>query len=346
MAKNFSVRINLRCMMNQENKLKLLKKKNEAATKEYEEHTTHTEKSGIVSKLIWKLSYPIRYLNNNRAIRDALDFNKNGLNKTEKREKKIVVSLTSYPARIDVVPATIGSLLRQTVKPDCIVLWLGEEKFPNQELPKIYEKLRECGVEIRFRQDLKSHTKYFYAIQEFPEDIIITVDDDLLYRETLIEELYSSYKKHPECVSALRVHKMRFNDDYTLKKYGEWYYEYSGEIGSISHQYFATGVGGVLYPPHVLHPEVTNLDVIRKCCHNHDDLWLKIMEVMNGTKVALAADSKKKNKGQIMGTQATGQWKENVIDGGNDRQTEAVLTVYNNYFSDGWTLNEIMALDK
>ena len=311
---------------------KKIKENNIRATNEYEQsRTTTTGEKTVIAKIARKVTYPIRWINNKNAVKNALNFNKEGLNRAAQREKKIIVSLTSYPGRINAVPATIGSLLRQTVKPDKIVLWLGEEKFPNQELPTIFNSLRECGVEIRFRPDLKSHTKYFYAVQEFPNDLIITVDDDLLYRKTIIEELYNSYKKFPNCISALRVHKMRFNDDASIKKYADWIMEYSSNIGDSSHQFFATGVGGVLYPPHSLHTEVTNLAVIKKYCHNHDDLWLKVMAVMNGTKVVMAADSKKANDGQIMGTQSSGQWKENVVDGGNDRQTEAVLSVYNHF---------------
>lgn len=321
-----------------------LKRINEICSQEYKKEIENSNKSN--NKVLRKILLPFRYVIKQRHLHEALKFNKNGLNIDEIREKRIIVSLTSYPGRINAVPATIGSLLSQTVKPDKIVLWLGEEKFPGQELPSIYTELQKCGVDIRFRPDLKSHTKYFYAFQEFPDDIIITVDDDLLYRNTLIEELYTSYLAYPDCVSALRVHKIRFNDDFTIKPYAEWIYEYSGKIGDASHRYFATGVGGVLYPPHLLHSEVTNLSAIKTYCHNHDDLWLKVMEVMNDVRVVIAADSKKKNNGTISGTQATGQWKENVVGGGNDRQTKAVLNVYDNYYKDKPSLCELIALDE
>lgn len=323
------------------NMVERLKKINEKCSEEFEiesENRRRRENKNIFQKALC-------FVRKKKNLHDALKFNINGLNHTEKREKRIIVSLTSYPGRINAVPATIGSLLNQTMKPDLIVLWLGEEKFLNDKLPSVYDKIRECGVEVRFRPDLKSHTKYFYAFQEFPDDIIITVDDDLMYRNTLVEELYRSYEKYPDCVSALRVHKIRFNDDFTIKPYVEWIYEYSGAIGSKSHRYFATGVGGVLYPPHLLHPEVLNLSAIQTYCHNHDDLWLKVMEVMNDVKVVLAADSKKENNGSISGTQTSAQWKENVVDGGNDRQTHAVLNAYNNSREGKPSLCEQIALD-
>ena len=300
------------------------------------------------AKIDWishKISWPYRKYKNYCICKEAMSLNEEGLNRLEKRGKRIIVSLTSYPARIDAVSMTIASLLNQTVKPDKIILWLGKEKFPNKMLPPIFKKLREIGVDIEFRPDLKSHTKYFYAIQEYPEELIITVDDDHIYRATLIEELYNSYRKYPQYVSALRVHKMRFNDDGTIMKYNNWHQNYVGEIGNLSHQYFATGVGGVLYPPESLHEEVLNLHNMQKYCHNHDDLWLKVMEVMNGTKVVIAADSRITNFG-IMGTQDTGQWRENVMSGGNDRQTEAVFDIYNDWNGIGNELTDIMAFDK
>lgn len=337
-----------------EEQITKVKWNNAIATAEYYKNKFEIEKKNI-NKDSWLVSLSIklnhkwnkgrRYFENKRSCRKSLRFNKNGLNRTQSRERKIIVSLTSYPARIHAVPAVIGSLLNQTLKPDEIILWLGEEKFPDRKLPLIFKQLKSIGVKIEFRVDLKSHTKYFYAIQEYPEDLIITVDDDILYRRTLVEELYLSYQKHPNCISALRVHKMRFEDDCSLKKYAEWDWDYVGEIGQVSYQYFATGVGGVLYPPHSLHPEVMNLEIIKKCCHNHDDLWLKVMEVMAGTKVVIAANSKQENISQIIGTQKTGQWRENVICGGNDRQTESVLEEFREWKRHGMNICEIMALD-
>ena len=51
---------------------------------------------------------------------------------------KVIISLTSYPARIDTVHLTIRSILRQTVQADKILLWLSIEEFPNKyaDLPQ------------------------------------------------------------------------------------------------------------------------------------------------------------------------------------------------------------------
>ena len=41
---------------------------------------------------------------------------------TQKRETKIIASLTSFPGRIDTVYKTISTLLTQSLKPDEVIL--------------------------------------------------------------------------------------------------------------------------------------------------------------------------------------------------------------------------------
>lgn len=48
-----------------------------------------------------------------------------GLN-TKKRDEHYTVSLTSFPARIEYIHIAIETLMRQSFKPDHIVLWLAQ----------------------------------------------------------------------------------------------------------------------------------------------------------------------------------------------------------------------------
>ena len=105
----------------------------------YPVHYTLTALRHIKSFIKWQI------------YKHTVKFNRNGLNTTEKRPRRIIASLTSYPARINIVPYVIASILNQTMKPDKIILWLGAEKFPDRNLPKIFDELRECGVYMEFR---------------------------------------------------------------------------------------------------------------------------------------------------------------------------------------------------
>ena len=102
-----------------------------------------------------------------------------------KREQKIIVSLTSYPQRIDIVYKVIDSLLRQSLKPDVVVLWLARDEFPRQEqsLPRELRRYIKFGLTIRWCENLRSYKKLIPSLKAYPSDTIVTADDDILYPE-------------------------------------------------------------------------------------------------------------------------------------------------------------------
>ena len=96
---------------------------------------------------------------------------KRGVWQGEARKKKIVVSLTTFPARIDECYFAIKSLMIQSYPADRIILWLAKNQFPDEKLPSKYDKLIARGLEVRYcEEDLRSHKKYYYALQEQKED--------------------------------------------------------------------------------------------------------------------------------------------------------------------------------
>jgi hypothetical protein len=203
-----------------------------------------------------------------------------------KENIQVIVSLTSFPERIKTVHLVIESLLMQTVQPDKIILCLCESEFPNNYcIPHNLEKLVSDRFEIMWvEENLMPHMKYFYTMQKYPEAIIITVDDDGFYRKKLIKKLLSSYEKFPDAVSCLRSHRIKFDNNGKIYPYNKWVHE-SIQFNCPSHYLLATGVGGVLYPPHCLDVRAFDKEQIVKLCLKADDLWLKIMELLKGTKV-------------------------------------------------------------
>ena len=139
-----------------------------------------------------------------------------GLNR-EKRNSKIIVSVTSFPARIETTGAVIEQMLYQTVRPDEIILWLSKEQFPEREvqLPKRILELRDkFGVKIGWCDgDMKAYKKFLPALKEYPEDLLIIIDDDLLYPIDLIEKLADAHEKFPNSIIASRVHKVGVDDE-------------------------------------------------------------------------------------------------------------------------------------
>lgn len=239
----------------------------------------------------------------------------NGIN-NEIREKKIIVSLTSYPKRFSHLDIVIKSLLNQSMKPDYIILYLGEDS-KNVKLPHKLTDLTSYGLEIKYeKDDLKPHKKYYYAMQQFPDAIIITVDDDAVYDINMIRDLYSTYEKHPRCVVARRAHEIVFDESGNRLSYSQWKYEVKSTAPS--YRYIATGVGSVLYPPNLISEhKLFDKELIKKVALFTDDLWLKYFEVRNKVPV-IPTNSKISHPLILPGSESTGLAKQNVANNNND----------------------------
>ena len=204
-------------------------------------------------------------------------------------DARIIVSFTSYPARISFVPEVLESLYVQSKKPDKIVLWLAKEQFPNREkdLPKqLIDDVAAGKLDIRWCDNLGSHKKYFYAMQEFPNDLIIIVDDDVYYHPDAIKTLYNRHIDFPDCIVGLYNKIILIDDENTILPYKKW--PFGIYIDYPSMQLMPTGVGGVLYPPNSVDPCIFDKSAILSRCNFNgvicgDDSWLKAHAVLAGT---------------------------------------------------------------
>lgn len=205
--------------------------------------------------------------------------------------RRLIVSLTTYPKRIGLIPQVLESLYEQTRTPDEIVLWLAPEQFPEREkeLPERLVELSGQGkLTIRWCDDLKAHKKYFFAMQEYPEDLIVTVDDDLTYSPDTLAVLYNSYLLYPDAVSTVRAHLMVLDEDRQILPYLSWIQETDACIHEPSMQLMATGGAGVLYPPHLFRKEFFDQQAIMENSPYADDLWLKAMQLASEVPVVVA----------------------------------------------------------
>lgn len=241
------------------------------------------------------------------------------------RKQKIIVSLTSYPKRINTVWLTIETLLRQTVKPDKIILWLADTQFSGMDsLPAELFGLQERGLTIRFCSDLKSHKKYFYVMQEYPKDIVILVDDDMFYPYDTIKQLMRMHKRYPNdiCTMTAQVMKPAFRS-----MPSEWRNPRCKEKFVHSDQIQIFTGSGSLYPPHCLSNEAFDKEKIIKLCPYADDLWLTFMAKRNNTKVTTKYPWRAFPI-TIYNTGKDSLWHVNAEEGNNDKQWKALLEAY------------------
>lgn len=208
----------------------------------------------------------------------------NRLLTTDKQD--IIVSLTSFPKRFATLHLVIETLLRQTVKPDKIILYLTASQVGDiSSLPKKLLAQRRRGLEIVLCPDnIRSHTKYYYAFQSYSESTVITVDDDLYYRSDLIETHLRNAKENPGCVVANWT-KLILPGKY---KYRQWP-DIQLNIPKKSRNMLILGVASVLYPPHSVHKDIFNISNIQNLTLTADDVWLTAMILKQGTPVYFSA---------------------------------------------------------
>lgn len=239
---------------------------------------------------------------------------------------RVIVSLTSIPTRTHVLGTCIDSLLQQTMPADQVVLWLSTRNFPRRDadlpedlLGRVCDRFRIAWVD----GDIAPHKKYFYAMQEYPDALIITVDDDVIYGETLVESLYQGHLENPHAVISERANLIMFRPDGSLREYDGWIYNCQFLRGTPSYQLLPTGIAGVLYPPGALPEAAFDLDAIQNTSLRADDLWLKIMATLNGYPVWMPR--KEVGYEAIEEVQSVGLWRENSFQGGNDAALNRVL---------------------
>ena len=245
----------------------------------------------------------------------------------EKREKQIIVSLTSFPARICLVPQVLERLMNQTLKPDRIILWLSEDQFPCREddLPIRLVEMKNRGLEIEWLNgDIRAYKKLLPALKRYPEELIITVDDDLLFGLDMVESLYEGHRRFPDAIIASRVHRVRFDEEGRILPYMKWEQELSKDTYQPRGDLFFTGGAGTLYPPHVFDDEVFNLDVIREHCPYADDVWMNVMAKRAGVSVVHTA--KNMRVVCVPGSQEERLYSINIVQ--NDVQLQALSEYY------------------
>lgn len=236
--------------------------------------------------------------------------------------KKLIVSLTSFPPRFKKLPLTIKCLLTQSLKADIIILWIarGDEKFLTDEIFDLEKKHSHFIIE--YCEDIKSYKKIIPSLKKYPDSYIVTADDDVFYPWNWLENLTKDFKTNKEIIT-YRAHQITF-DNGKMKSYKDWKHcvNDSGKNSFL----FQTGIGGVLYPPNSLHPEVNNIDSFIKNCPTADDIWLYCMAKMQGSKIVKT--TRNYNIVNWPGTDKDGLAIKNVISDGNDESIKKLEEQY------------------
>lgn len=199
-------------------------------------------------------------------------------------KKQVIVSLTSFPAAIMYAPKAVQSILDGSVLPDKVVLYLTISDFGEQGVPQELLKMVEENprFEIRdFPRDIRSYRKLIPALKDFPEAVIVTIDDDVAYHRHMLRDLLRLHEQIPNAILAHRAKRIELYKPYRKWRKYRWYHFLTKRIHS-GYGNLQTGVAGVLYPPHALKKEMLDEALFTQIAPTTDDIWFWAAAVANG----------------------------------------------------------------
>lgn len=244
----------------------------------------------------------------------------------------LVVSMTSYGYRVEKsCPYALYSILQQTHLPNRIVLNINQDKWNDNNIPELLKKLQRVGVEINYTEDIGPHTKYIPTLRKYPDDIIITADDDIYYDDGMIDELYHIYEQSDKKSVVCRGGKCIVKNEKKIVSYSKLPDICNSKEMDAKIPF---GVAGVLYPPHLFGDEMFNMSAMKQLAPKADDIWFAAMElyygihtvyVYNNSWKGVSVDRNEEYNGAVSGA----LYQFNDLQGQNDVQWDAVVAHYN-----------------
>lgn len=196
---------------------------------------------------------------------------------------KLVVSLTSFPKRICTIHLVIESILRQSLRPNKVLLYLSKEQFGDtvdeSNLPKRLLALQKKGLEIIMVDgDLRSYKKFYYAFKDYPDSLVVTVDDDIIYNTDLIRTLFEAKGENNVTANLARI--IAKDKSGNLMPYSEWKLD-----DNPVNNHIIIGAGGAMYSPRLMYKDVLNVELFMNLAPKADDMWLSAMARLNNIRI-------------------------------------------------------------
>ena len=216
--------------------------------------------------------------------------------KAKKAEKpRIIISMSTMPWRCQNIKATVDSLFSGLVKPDKFILYITHDDF--KEIPAHLVKLMEENKNFEVHWSDKNYkvaTKLLPALKEYPDDIIINVDDDYTYSPDLVKNLYHSHLLDKTAVITVAGHRIGMSPEGYLYNAGCYTYNKFDTLVKFRTKGFDImhlSGHGTLYPPHIFDDtDVFNDEERMKHWATQDEMWCWICLICANKEIVVCGD--------------------------------------------------------
>ncbi|GAB3944766.1 glycosyltransferase [Corynebacterium tapiri] len=240
----------------------------------------------------------------------------------QKSPHNVVISLTSHGGRLRHVHLTLESIARGNLQAP-VVLWLDEKDF-HAPWPRSLQRLVDRGLQVRCSDgSYGPHTKYWSTFRELAGTgtRVVTIDDDMIYPEWLLERMLFIGQLRPDCVVPYRAHRIELRAG-RIMPYKKWS---PANTSDASLLHFATGVSGVLYPASFVDFVVAQGDAFMELSPRADDVWLHLCALRSGHQIRQVF-SRPRSFAVNPPAQREALVRGNTMGGGNDAQIAQAYT--------------------
>ncbi|MFC3285499.1 glycosyltransferase [Litchfieldella rifensis] len=185
---------------------------------------------------------------------------------------------------------SVLSLCRQSIAPDKIILSISKEKYLEDDgfsqPPSWVESFPELSdiLDIRWVENTGPYRKLLPIILEVDEnDLVITVDDDVIYHKEWLKAIAEASKEYPNHVISSRVRRKRRNVFGKYTSYILW--PVVREKMEFHDDFVIIGCGGVAYRRSFFNAELLSMGDFLNCAPTTDDLWFSKLLEMSRTPV-------------------------------------------------------------
>jgi len=267
---------------------------------------------------------------------------KNGTLNLYRNQEKLIVSLTSYPARIKYLKLVLESLVNQSVPflMYHIVLVLAIPEFPHKEndLPvDLVDFLNNYSdlIEILwYEKNIISHKKLIPTLKKYPNNPILICDDDTIRKQWWIEMFLEDHKKYPNDI-IFGASKQYLTPEYKWESYKYLYIKTkAGRLNAIKNIIVNTGrpmngFGGTLYPKNTfMDKRFFDEDLFMKLSPSSDESWQWCFNIIENRTIRQSSIIYDYSKDIIRDSQVTSLYKE------NDKKYNLILKNLINEFPD------------
>lgn len=251
-------------------------------------------KAGRIDSALDVLDKASKVYDGNKFLKENIAFNQE-LYSYKKRNQvsipaiitpEITVVLTTISKRLPHVFKVIESLHKQTLMPKEIILYISKEPYllddgiSSDDLQEfnIFEKLK-----IVFTANTGPYRKILPYLNSLNDEgirgdnIFVTVDDDTLYPDYFLDQLYKSHIKFGGVI-AFRGRKIELDQSGTMiSSYSAW----GPGVATPSILNIPTGKDGVLYRRSYFDNNFLQINGALRCAPTADDLWIKWHTTLN-----------------------------------------------------------------